>query len=238
MNNKVLLQPAFILHSRPYLNSSLIVNLLTQDYGVVHLVAKGVRREKSKLKGLLQPCTPLLINYINKSSLGILIDVETDGYNEKIPNDKIVYALYLNELLVNLLHEHDPHFNLFNVYKEVLLEMLGEKSIEHILRKFEMKLLNEIGYGIDFFKDAQTGDDIIEENLYRFLPNLGFEEVDESNVAKTFFGKNIIRIGKMQFDSTEVLSDSRLILRATIANKLGNYKLKSRSLLMNIDNNK
>ncbi len=232
MKNHILLQSAFVLHSRAYLNSSLIIKMLTRDHGVVGLVAKGVRRPKSKLKGMLQPFCPITINYINKSTLGTLIDAEQSEYSCKMPSEKLVYSMYLNELLIKLLHEHDSHSKLYENYKQTISDLKKDICVESLLRKFEIKLLNELGYGIDFCKEAVTGNAISPEQLYSFNVDVGFEIIKDGYATRSFIGKNILAISNFDFDNSDILLDAKVILRGCIANKLGHHQLKSRSLLV------
>lgn len=233
MQRQVSLQPAFILHTKSYLNSSLIVTVFTKDHGLVRLIAKGARRIKSKLRSELQQFIPVNIGYLNKTNIGILTEIEQRVMVNILPNNKLAFGLYVNELMVKLLHEHDPHPKLFAHYTKALISLRKTLNVEKTLREFEMLMLNEIGYGIDFFHDAASNAKVELEGRYRLNQDFSFERIiHDTKHTRSFSGKNILSIGSLDFNEQSVLMDAKYILRVVIANKLGAKQIISRKLII------
>src|SRR5690348_7406727 len=136
-NNEVVMQPAFILHTRAYRDSSLLLDLFTLDHGRVSAVARGARGPRSRYKGLLQPFVPLLVSWYWKSELLSLSAAEADGVILNLTGDTLLCGFYLNELLMRLLHRHDAHSQLFSSYQQALQCLQSLQDPAHVLRGFE-----------------------------------------------------------------------------------------------------
>ncbi|MCD8339998.1 MAG: DNA repair protein RecO [Burkholderiales bacterium] len=146
-STRVSLQPAFVLHTYPWRETSLIAEMLTRDYGRVSVVAKGAKRPMSQYRGMLSPFCPLSISYSGKADIKTLTKCEWHG-TVILPDSALMAAFYLNELLVRLLTRNDPVPRLFKSYFDVLKELSEHKNPSLCLRGFEVDLLNELGYGI------------------------------------------------------------------------------------------
>ncbi|MCK5453565.1 MAG: DNA repair protein RecO, partial [Calditrichia bacterium] len=142
---KVLLQSAYVLQVRPYRDTSALVEIFTPDHGRISLVARGVRSGNSKIRGLLQPFRKLLVSWSGDKELKSLISVEEDGEVIGVKAGALVSALYVNELLVRLLHRHEEHESLFDLYRNTLRTLEGTDNISKALRLFEKSLLQELG---------------------------------------------------------------------------------------------
>src|SRR5689334_15045703 len=116
----ILLQPAYILHTRAYRDTSLLLEVLTQDYGRVSLVARGVRNSRMRLRSILQPFIPLLLSMQGRSELKLLISAEMNGLSLSLRGDCLLSGFYLNELLVRSLQKEDPHPELYILYQKTL----------------------------------------------------------------------------------------------------------------------
>ena len=136
------LTPCFVLHSRSYLESSLILDIFSREYGRLHLIAKGAKREKSVFSGLLQPYQRLLMAWRGKSELMTLVDVEADIEPYELPDAKTIAGFYLNELLVRLLHQHESHPELFDFYNNAI----NVTKYLHILELSKNPVIWIIGY--------------------------------------------------------------------------------------------
>src|SRR3989338_1657766 len=110
---RILLQPAYVLHLRSYRESSFLVELFTKEQGRMTVLAKGVRKKKSPLQGLLQPFIPLLVSWVGKSELMILTQAEAHGAMKQLKGTCLYAGLYLNELLMGLLQKWDAQINRF-----------------------------------------------------------------------------------------------------------------------------
>jgi DNA repair protein RecO (recombination protein O) len=155
-DNRVLGQPAFVLHSYPYKETSLIIDLLTRDFGRVAVVAKGAKRPMSKLRAVLQTFQPLQTAWSGKSELRTLIDAEWVGGMLPLERTALLCGFYLNELLVKLLARDDPHPALFDQYVATLNELAHGEPAQIALRKFERALLKETGVAADLSRSTTT----------------------------------------------------------------------------------
>tara|TARA_R110000772_G_scaffold140286_6_gene249480 strand:+ start:5352 stop:6155 length:804 start_codon:yes stop_codon:yes gene_type:complete len=143
-------QPAYLLHSRPYRDTSMLLDFITSDFGRVSAVARGVRSPKSKTRASLQPFIPLLINLSGKSELKTLVQVESRNNGFSLKHKALFAAMYVNELLVRLLHKQEADTEIYSLYETTLGNLLRHSEIEPVLRVFELTLLELLGYGIDF----------------------------------------------------------------------------------------
>ena len=134
-------QPAFILHHRPFRDSSQILDILTRDHGKIALVARGSRGAKSRLRGVLRPFLPLRISWVARSDLGTLTGAEAAGLPADLRGDVMLSAYYVNELLINFLHRHDPQAEIFGLYADTLEALGTHEGIASVLRSFEIELL-------------------------------------------------------------------------------------------------
>jgi len=149
-SQRVELQDAFVLHRRPYQNSSLLLEVYTPDFGRMGLVARGARRAKSPWRGLLQPFTPLLLSWQGRGELHTLIHAEEAQSALALHSQSLLCGFYLNELLMRLSERQDPLPELFSLYHHALLQLSENnlETLESVLRLFELRLLSLLGYGL------------------------------------------------------------------------------------------
>lgn len=145
-----MLTPAFVIHSRPYRETSQLVEVFTQDSGRFTLVARGSRGPRSSLKGLLQPFTLLTIAWRGKGDLKNLTQVECPDHSLRLGGDRLFYGLYLNELVYYLLEAHTPFPEVFDAYARAIMALADGETPELPLRRFEFLLLQALGYAVDF----------------------------------------------------------------------------------------
>ena len=165
-DGKVLGQPGFVLHSYPYKETSLIVDMFTRDHGRIGVVAKGAKRPLSKLRGVLQTFQPLSLSFSGKSELRTLIDADWVGGMLPLEKTALLCGFYLNELLVKLLARDDPHPKLFDHYVATLNELAHNEPAQIVLRKFERALLKETGVAADLTRDTGTRARVEEGERY------------------------------------------------------------------------
>ncbi|WP_341938522.1 DNA repair protein RecO [Marinimicrobium sp. C2-29] len=232
-------QPAYVLHTRPYRDTSLLLDLLTPDLGRVGAVAKGVRRGKSQRRPLLNPFTPVLVSLQGKSGLKTLTAVEANGPGHTLLGIALYSGFYVNELLVRLLGELDPNPGIFEDYRWVLESLASNGadpagSPEPLLRQFEWRLLESLGYGISFTHEAETGEPIDRETLYRFDPEAGFIPTysarDPSFTPQLFSGADLQACARADFADPRVLANAKRLSRMMLQPLLGGKPLKSREL--------
>ena len=154
MSRRVQHQPAFILHHRPFRDTSQILDVLTRDHGKVAVVARGSRGSKSRLAGVLRPFLPLRVSWVAKSDLGTLTGAEAAGAPAGLRGDALLSAYYVNELLLHFLHRHDPQPEIYELYAEVILRLGSNDSIAPSLRGFELELLGLLGYAVSLDQEA------------------------------------------------------------------------------------
>lgn len=229
---RVALQPAYVLHSRPYRDSSAIIEVLTAEQGRISLVGKGARRRSrgGSQAALLQPFTPLLLSFSGRSELRNLTHVEAAGAALTLRGERLYSGLYLNELLVRLLHRHDPHPLLFAIYGESLRALAGQEAVDPVLRRFELGLLQDLGYGFPLDAEGDTGEGLREEGWYHFDPELGL--VGSAGAVPdrpAFLGRDLLRMARGDFEGDARAAAKRL-MREALAVHLGGASLKSREL--------
>lgn len=217
-------QAVYVLHTRPYRETSLLVECFSRQHGRISLVAKGIRQAKSKRAGLLQPFVPLLVSWVGKSELYTLCQLEAEAAQKLFSGEKLLYGLYINELLIKLLGREDPHPELYEAY-EKLLSCLAESvcSAEKALRIFEKALLESLGYAFSF-------EDIQKENYYIFEEAQGFVKTDIQS-PQAISGESLLAL------ETENLLESHLkeikkLMRMVLFNLLNHKPLRTRELFV------
>jgi len=231
-----LLEPAFILHSRRYQESSLIVQVLTESKGRFAAVARGALRKKSRLSGLLQPLSLLAIEVKGRSSLLTLTHADVvQIFEVQVP--KNLYAVfYMNELLMNLTVEHDECLGIFNLYRKCLKRITGSlnsRTLEPVLRQFEISLLQEIGLGMNFTEEFLDGKAVEENMAYIYVPDKGCTS-DRGTVGGVEVSGGALLWLSGQIDYTaEFAKDAKKLMRHVLAFHLGGKKINSRSFFQN-----
>lgn len=232
---RVSLEAGWVLHTRPYRETSLLVEALTQEHGRVGLVARGARGAKSRLRGLLQPLQPLLLSWVGRGELCTLTGAEPRDMPPVIPATCLSYTFYLQELLLRLVHRSDPCPGLFGVYGQAL-ENLSDASVpaECTLRVFEKALLQELGYGLVLDHDVGEGNPIKADQRYTYClehgPVLGVAE--EPGVAVSGAALQAFASGRVR--EREHLREIKQLMRATLSLYLGERPLKSRELFYDV----
>lgn len=233
MTTRVILEPVFILHGRPYRNTSLIVEMFTMRYGRVAALARSARGLSSRYKGKLQPFSPMLASWTGRSELMNLGQVELNGMAYQIEGQALLCAFYLNELIMRLLQRDDPYPILFEQYQATLNALEKKASLEKTLRCFEKNLLERLGYGLSLERDAQTGEDIQSDQLYQYIPERGFLRCDVVMEGLAIFsGKSLLSLREEKFCDKKCLQDAKRLMRIILSHHLGPKPLKSRELLL------
>ncbi len=234
METRVLLQPAYVLHSQPFQNTSLLVDFFTMDYGRVRAVAKGARREKSKYRSLVQAFHPLLVSFSGRGEVKTVGAVEAGHGAIVLQGERLFSGMYVNEILCRLLHNHEEHKSLYLNYQDTLIGLQGNSNMEVILRKFELNLLAELGYAINLDEDYLSHQPITEECRYRFTPDVGFEITDQEEEPdknpRIFRGLHLIALRQLDIEEKESAKAAKRLLRIALGAHLGEKPLNSRAL--------
>ncbi|MDQ2994407.1 MAG: DNA repair protein RecO [Pseudomonadota bacterium] len=230
-NMRVALQPAFVLHARPYRDTSLIVDLMTQSHGRIGAIARGARSQKSRYRGFLSPFVPIMVAWSGYSDLVNISEIESFGAPIILMGRPLLAAMYVNELMVRLLHQHDPHSEVFDDYKTLLQQLQQNVAIEPVLRAFEKNLLQAIGYGFEWHYTADSDQPILANNWYAFTAELGFcSKLQQYSGQPIFSGEHILAIANDAFDDPAVLRSAKQIMRLAMLPRLGKRVIKSREL--------
>jgi len=223
--SRVILQPVFVLHSRPYGNTSLLVELFSKHHGRIVALARSARGLSSRYKGKLQLFTPILASWSGKRELMYLGDIELASAPFQLEGKELLCAFYLNELVVRLLHRDDPHPFVFQLYQDTLIALEKRQDLQATLRCFEKQLLQRLGYAIPLTRDAQTGDPICSESYYQYIPERGFLRCDDvDNAAIKFPGSSLIAFHQEHFPTQEIRRDAKRLMRLILSRHLGNIK--------------
>ena len=229
-NATVYLQPAFILQHRKFRETSLILDVLTRDYGIVSILAKGVRKKKSKTAGLLLSFSALKLSYLGKNELKILTHVELEPSTIKLKGISLYCAFYVNEIVRCFLHKNDPHPEIYSEYQRCLKMLANSTDVEQVLRNFELNLIELIGYGIQLTIDVSTETQVQSLKKYCFLGETGMIEDVKGYVT----GSTLFAMEARESLSEQALYEAKQLMRRIIDFQLQGKELKSRAVLAKI----
>ncbi|HJW02591.1 MAG TPA: DNA repair protein RecO [Azospira sp.] len=231
--NRVDGQPAYVLHAYPFRETSLIVEAFTQDFGRVALLARGARRPRSALRGLLMGFQPLEVGWAGKGEVLTLMKAEWQGGQPLLSGQALFCGYYLNELLIHLLPREDAHEHLYTVYAETL-RRFAEGVREADLRRFEKSLLQELGYGLSLSTDAD-GRAVEEGGFYAYEIERGpvrLARPGSSPLAVS--GKTLLDLAHEDFTAPRSQAEAKQLMRALMAHYLGGKGLETRKIFMEL----
>lgn len=235
---KVELQSGYVLHTRPWRDSSLLVEYFSRTSGRVACIARGAKSRKTRggsAAALLQPFTPLQCSWSGRSQLKTLIGCESLGPALVLPGRRLYSGLYMNELLARLLHHEDPHQKLFDHYAAVLALLAAGEGEEIPLRRFEIVLLEELGYGFDLVSDGRSGEAVAEEAWYHYDAEHGLVLArDRVGQLPRYRGAELSQISRGDF-SGNARNTAKRLMRQALASHLGERPLKSRELFQHLE---
>lgn len=227
---RIELQPAFVLHRRPYRETSLLVNFFLREHGCLSAVAKGARTAKSRWRAVLEPFSAVLVSLVGRGELLTLTGAECHGVPVLLSPAVLSAGFYLNELLTGFLRCGDPHPVLFDAYVTALQELATTGLQERILRLFEKKFLAALGYGLPF--GGPPGSFCPEaDEMYKFYPDLGFQPCGPE-VEGAFSGRSLLSLAEERLDDAESLRDAKRLMRLVLPLLPGARPLQSRRLFL------
>ena len=227
------LQRGFVLHSRPYSETSLILDVFSESHGRVTLMAKGARAKRSRIKGALQPFTPLLLKWSSKGGdMGLLRHAEPISLAIPLTGNSLYSAFYLNEILARVLAEKTVYATLFYSYINALTELAQSVNPEPALRRFELALLDALGYGVDFSRCAASGAAVDNDMYYLFREQQGFIASLMKSTQFSFTGTELKALASREFNSIAELQAAKRFTRLALKPYLGSKPLKSRELFV------
>lgn len=229
-------QTAYLLHTHPYRETSLIAEIYTRDAGRVALIARGARRPRSALRGVLMAFQPLLLGWSGKSELKVLHKAEWQGGYLPLRGLGLICGFYLNELLLKLLPREDPHEQLFVAYAAALAQLPDTRDHAAVLRRFERVLLRELGYGLVLDREVAGGAPIEAATRYCYVPERGPVPADatggQSGVELS--GQTLLDMADDRYADPRTVQQSKALMRTLINHCLGQQTLHTRQLLRDL----
>ncbi|MGU9957215.1 MAG: DNA repair protein RecO [Arenicellales bacterium WSBS_2016_MAG_OTU3] len=233
-------QNAYVLHTRPYSESSLLVDVFSREYGRTTVLAKGARRLKSKQRPYIRCFLDLHIGWSGKGELPVLTGTELVSNFVLLRGTRLFCGLYLNELISKLLQKGDPHERLFDHYAHSICALRTHEDLDQVVRAFEKSLLKEIGYAMILHHEAESATPIDPAQTYHYVP--GFGSVNASNpVARNSHnslpikGSTLLALHANHALSGREKREGKLLLRMLLDNCLDGKKLNSRRLLTSVN---
>lgn len=235
MTERIDNEAAFVLHSRPWRETSLIVDVISRHHGRQGLVARGARRQTSGLKARLIPFQPLALSWFGKGQLRTLHAAEWQGGGLMLRGHALMCGFYLNELLLRLLPEGDAHETLFDLYVHTLDALNHREDVEPVLRRFELDLLSELGYAQPLGHLAEGGD-LEPQRRYGYRIGEGVAPLARDGMGQTggYLGKTLLDLARGDLSDPATLAEGKLLMRGLLAHYLGDKPLATRQLLIDL----
>jgi DNA repair protein RecO (recombination protein O) len=225
-------EPAFVLHNYPFRETSLILDVFSRSHGRLAIVARGARRPKSNLRGVLMNFQPLLLSWFGKGEVRTLHSAEWQGGQPYLQGTALMCGFYLNELLLNLLARDDPHQQLFDYYRATLYRLAHETDHAATLRCFEKHLLQELGYALVLDREAGGGKAIQAELCYRYAVERGaLPDVGDGRAGIPVLGKTMLDMAADDYADPVTAQQSKQLMRVLLNHHLGGKILHTRELI-------
>ena len=230
-------QPAYVLHTYPFRETSLIVEVFTRDFGRVALLARGARRPRAAIRGLMMAFQPLEIGWAGKGEVLTLMKAEWLGGQPLLGGEALFCGYYLNELLINLLPREDAHREVFLRYGEILRQLAdegGREAHEASLRCFEKALLKDLGYGLNLQHDSD-GQAIRSDGHYAYHIETGPLRLEHAAAApQVFRGKSLLDLEAENFSDPRSRAEAKALMRTLMAYYLGGKELETRKIFKDL----
>lgn len=228
-------EPGYVLHTYPYKETSLIVEAFTRRFGRVALLARGARRPRSPMRGVLLGFHPLRLGWSGSGDLATLLSVEWAGGGGALAGVGLMCGFYVNELLLRLLPRDDPHEDLFDFYAASLASLCAGRTPAPVLRAFEKRLLGEVGYAPSLSTDADNRP-IEPERLYVYEPDRGPVPVNGSPAGDALVqGRTLLDLAQDEYGRPRTRDEARALMRMLIGHRLHGQVLHTRSILIELN---
>ncbi len=225
-------EPAFVLHSYPFRETSLIVEAFSRSHGRLAIVARGARRPRSVLRGLLMSFQPLELSWFGKGEVRTLHGAERQGGQPLLTGTALLCGFYLNELLLNLMARDDPHEHLFDYYRETLQRLACTEEHAATLRSFERRMLQELGYALPLDREADTGCPLDPSARYRYVAERGALRDSEEGVP--VLGKTLLDMAADDYSDPDSALQSKHLMRMLLNHHLAGRALHTRQLIKDL----
>jgi DNA repair protein RecO (recombination protein O) len=228
-------QPAFILHSYPFRETSLLLEVYSRNHGRLAVVARGARRPRSALRGLLMNFQPLELSWFGKGEVRTLHSAEWQGGQPQLQGTALLCGFYLNELLLNLMARDDPHAQLFDYYQQTLQRLAQEDDHAFTLRCFEKHMLQELGYALLLENEADGGKPIVPDGNYRYILERGaVAETAGSSQGIPVSGKTLLDMAADDYRDVNSARQSKQLIRILLDHHLAGKTLHTRELMRDL----
>lgn len=226
-------QPAYVLHTYSFKETSLVAELFTKAHGRVATVAKGARRPRSAMRGQLQSFQMLSATWSGKKELKTLHSLDWADGIVLLQGEALMCGFYLNELLLRLLPREDAHGQLFDYYKITLKALATGAELATHLRRFELKMLQEMGYAVPLVLD-ENDEPIIPINSYRYEAEYGACALSTTKNGIVLNGSTLLDMAQEDYSRVETQQQSKQLMRYLLAHYLGDKPLHTRQLLIDL----
>ncbi len=226
-------QAVYVLHTYPFKETSLVVELFSQQFGRIAAVAKGARRPRSAMRGMLQSFQMLAGAWSGKNELKTLHSLDWNAGLTLLNGEALMCGFYMNELLLRLLPREDAHENLFQHYETALQTLASKTDLATTLRRFELKLLQELGYAVPLLQD-ENDVSIVPENTYRYEAEYGACELKSTKNGVQLSGKTLLDMASDDYRDAQTQSQSKQLMRYLLVHYLGDKPLHTRQLLIDL----
>jgi DNA repair protein RecO (recombination protein O) len=233
-------EPAFVLHTYPYRETSLIVEALTAGYGRVAMVARGAKRPRSELRGILQGFQPLLLSWSGQAELKTLIRAEWRGGLPLVGGSALLCGFYLNELLLKLLPREDPHPRLFAAYEATLTELAAGGEQAPLLRRFEVQLLAELGYALPLVREVDTDEPVDPAARYHYAFDRGPRRAGSratpgaGPALPLVRGATLLALADGRYADAETAGEAKRLMREVLDHYLEQRGVESRRVVQDL----
>lgn len=227
-------QPVYVLHTYPFRETSLVVELFTREFGRVSAIAKGARRPRAAMRGMLQSFQPLVATWSGKSELKNLHGVEWRGGLHVLHGQGLICGFYLNELMLRLLPREDAHEALFEHYEEALRALARGDEQSIVLRRYEKRLLQELGYALPLTHEADSDAPLDPQQWYCFVAERGPVRQEAGETGVQLLGKTLLDMGVDDYSDPQTQQQSKQLMRALVSHYLGEKPLHTRQLLIDL----
>jgi DNA repair protein RecO (recombination protein O) len=225
------LQPGYVLHRKPYRDSSLLIEAFSENHGRLGLVARGARSRRGGLAGVLQPFQPLLLSWSGRGELHTLTGAEAQHTLPLLQGESLISGFYLNELLMRLLPRDDPHPHLYRRYAATLQQLASGAMDEWLLRLFERDLLQELGYGLLLTHEGGSGEMVEADARYCYHAEFGPQrQRDNGETCLSVHGDTLLRLAQGSEADARSRSEAKRLMRGVLSGYLGSRPLASREL--------
>ncbi len=223
---------AFVLHSRPFRETSLLLDVYSREHGRLAIVARGARRPRSALRGVLMNFQPLRLSWFGKGEVRTLHSADWQGGQPYLQGTALMCGFYLNELLINLLARDDAHEQLFDYYRATLYRLAHESDHAATLRCFEKHLLQQLGYALELEREAGSGKPVEAEAAYRYVQELGvLADNGQMHAGLPVQGRTLLAMAADDYSNPVAAQQSKQLMRMLLGHHLGGKVLHTRELI-------